>query len=114
MKLKKQSGKILQKDWLRYHPYDDANFADNYYHSLCSKVLDIIQNSEIMQLLDNKEDAKEMACIFVAYFEDIISETNLFSAFTKKHTQLYGTPLPFYSKDTEYYEDESIYKTFAF
>jgi hypothetical protein len=44
--------------------------------------------------------------MLVAYFEDVISETKQFASFTEQHRKMYGTYLPFYNADSEYYTDE--------
>ena len=105
MKLTNQTNKILGKDWLHYHPYSDITLVDNYYIALCNNVLKIIQQSEIAELIDSLKEKKALACVLVAYFEDVISETRLFSAFTRRHKQMYGKELPFY-ETSDYYDDE--------
>lgn len=106
MKSSFQTNKILGKDWLRYHPYSNPTFIDNYYITLCNKVLKIIQETEISDFIDTAKEEKELACVLVSYFEDIISETHLFSAFTRRHKKMYGKELPFYEIPDEYYSDE--------
>ena len=106
MKSPIQSNKILGKDWLHYHPYSNITFVDNYYISLCNSVLDIIQQSEILGFTSNLNGTKALACVLTAYFEDVISETRLFSAFTRRHKKMYGKELPFYEISDEYYDDD--------
>ena len=106
MKLQNQTNKILGKDWLHYHPYDKTTLVDNYYITLCDSVLKIIQKSEITGYLDDLKDEKLLSCLLVAYFEDVISETRLFSTFTRQHKKMYGKELPFYEISDGYYDDE--------
>ena len=106
MKLSNQTNKILGKDWLKYHPYSNITPNDSYYIALCNNVLKIIQESEIRDHLENTKEEKELACMLVSYFEDIISETHLFSSFTRQHKKMYGKELPFYKINEDYYEDE--------
>jgi len=101
-----QTNKITGKDWLRYHPYSNATFIDNYYVELCNKVLKIIHQSEIVDFLFNQKEEKALACILVAYFEDVISETRLFSTFTRLHKKMYGKELPFYEISDDYCGDD--------
>ncbi|MGQ9847888.1 MAG: DUF3843 family protein, partial [Bacteroidales bacterium] len=54
--------------------------------------------------LDNK-DINLLSCFLTSYFEDLISETNIWNSFVRTHQRLYGKPLPFYNLD-EYYEEE--------
>ena len=106
MKFSNQTNRILGNEWLRYHPYNKVTETDNYYITLCNKVLKIIRQSEISAYLNNLNDEKGLACMLVAYFEDVISETRLFSTFTRLHKKMYGKALPFYITDAVYYDDE--------
>jgi len=106
MKFSNPTNKILGKDWLQYHPYNNITFVDNYYVTLCNNVLKIIQKSEIVDFLDNPKEEKSLTCVLVAYFEDVISETRLFSTFTRRHKKMYGKELPFYEIPDDYYDDE--------
>jgi hypothetical protein len=94
------------QDWLGYHPYDNSTAYDSYYWTLCNKVLKIILNTDIRKRFDTDEAPILLACLLVAYFEDVISETKQFSSFTEQHKKMYGTYLPFYNTDNEYYTDE--------
>ena len=106
MKIQNQTNRILGKDWVAYHPYSDTTFVDNYYISLCNKVLKIISQSELAAFLKDAKEEKMLACILTAYFEDVISETRLFSTFTRLHKKMYGKALPFYEITDDYYDDE--------
>jgi hypothetical protein len=46
-----------------------------------------------------------LSCFLTSYFEDIISETNIWNTFINCHTKLYNKKLPFFNTD-EYYENE--------
>jgi len=106
MEFKSQTNTIVKKDWLGYHPYDDTTYVDNYYMTLCNKVLITIRKSEIASFLNHPEEAKSLACVLVAYFEDVISETRLFSTFTRQHKKMYGKELPFYEISDDYFDDD--------
>ena len=106
MKYSGQTNKISGKDWLQYHPYDNTTYIDNYYVSLCNDVLKIVSQSEIANFLEGSSEEKKLACMLVCYFEDVISETHLFSAFTRLHKKMYGKELPFYKISDDYYYDE--------
>jgi len=106
MKLSIQTNKILGKDWLHYHPYSKTTSVDNFYIALCNNVLKIIQQSAIAEFIVNPKEEKALACVLVAYFEDVISETRLFSTFTRLHKKMYGKELPFYEISDDYYDDE--------
>jgi|GEM_PF-47707 len=98
--------KVYQNDWLMFHPYPKSTSADGYYVQLANKVFDVFKTTQFGFDLP-VDDVKEIACAITAYFEDIISGIGMFKAFTRKHRELYGSPLPFYAVDEEdYYEDE--------
>ncbi|MDR3266599.1 MAG: DUF3843 family protein, partial [Tannerella sp.] len=96
------------------HPYDKANSTDMYYVNLCNKVLRIIQKSELVGFFETRDKQISLALVLVAYFEDVISDTNLFAAFTRKHKELYGKPLPFFNMDEEYYEEDILLNNILF
>ena len=53
------------------------------------------------------EEKENLACILVCYFEDVISGSGLWQAFTAQVNELYGSYLPFYDLDPDdYYPDE--------
>ncbi len=107
MKLIQETNRIVAKEWMKYHPYSDVTALDNYYIALCNKVLKIISQSEMAGYLNGVKEEKTMACLLTAYFEDVISETRMFSTFTRLHKKMYGKALPFYDiPDEEYYDDE--------
>ncbi|NLN24186.1 MAG: DUF3843 family protein [Bacteroidetes bacterium] len=46
-----------------------------------------------------------MSCFLTSYFEDLISETNIWNSFVRTHQRLYRKQLPFYNL-YQYYEEE--------
>ena len=106
MKKSSQTNKIIGIDWLSYHPYESPSLIDNYYLVMCDKVYKILQQNGIKRYIKNAFEEKELACMLVCYFEDVISETHLFSSFTRNHKKLYGKELPFYHTSDDYYDDE--------
>ncbi|MDR0756645.1 MAG: DUF3843 family protein [Tannerella sp.] len=96
---------VVMRDWAKLHPVSSP--TDPYYLQLCNKTLKIILNSELKDDFDTAEDMIRQACILVAYFEDVISETGLFRAFNERYKALYGNGyLPFYDTATDYYPGE--------
>ena len=60
--------------------------------------------NEISKYFD-KKIIDHLSCFIVSYFEDIISETNIWTSFVEMHQKLYNKKLPFYNTG-EYFEDE--------
>ena len=103
----KKKNRIFIKDWLIQKPYDSQTNSDIYYLKLCNKVYTIFQEPMYLKLLDlvNDEDLKQISCVIVGYFEDIISNIGLWKTFVNQHQKMYGKKLPFYQIE-EYYDNE--------
>ena len=92
--------RIYNGDWKTLHPYSGSAPTDLYYITLANKALAAIRAVETSleesdyRKIDETEQ-KELACILTAYFEDIISQTGIFQAFTRIHGKRFGKPLPF-------------------
>jgi len=102
------NNRIYIKDWLLFKPYDSQTMADSYYLKLSNDVKKAIttnKQSFVLQMYLGKEDVNQLACFLTSYFEDIISETNIWNSFISVHKRLYKKQLPFYNVD-EYYEEE--------
>lgn len=99
--------KIYIKQWLDLKPYHKQCPTDTYYLRLANEIRESFQEFDILdQLLDiTNEDTNILACILASYFEDIISETNIWNTFVKLHTRMYGKPIPFLPADN-YYDGE--------
>jgi hypothetical protein len=94
---------VVMQDWMNFHRGKSS--ADAYYLRLCNRVLKCILASSRGEL-KSEETPIEMACMFVAYFEDVVSETHIFRGFTGQHRKLYGSYLPFYDTSKEYWPEE--------
>ncbi|HAT76800.1 MAG TPA: hypothetical protein DCS19_08120, partial [Flavobacterium sp.] len=107
MKVIKNNNRIFLPDWQKFKPKTINSKTDIYYLSICNKVFTTLKNTNnqiIFQKLSLSE-IKELCCFLTAYFEDIISQTNIWKAFTTKHYELYNSFVPLeYSE--EYFEDE--------
>ncbi len=100
--------RIYIKDWLELKPYKKQTETDSYYLKICNVIKRAIttnRQSFVLQKYLNKKYIDYLACFLTSYLEDIISETNIWNSFVKKHQLLYKKQLPFYILD-EYYEKE--------
>lgn len=100
--------KIYIKDWFNFKPYDSQTITDSYYLKLCNDVKFALTNniqSFVLQIYLEKKQLNHLACFLTSYFEDVISETNIWSSFIGVHKRLYKKQLPFYNLN-EYYENE--------
>ena len=99
---------IFIKDWLLFKPYNKQTSTDSYYLKLSNEVKHAIttnNQSEILKYCLEKEEINHLSCFLTSYFEDLISETNIWNSFIKAHKRLYKKQLPFYKLDEyeEYY-----------
>ncbi len=100
--------RIYIKTWLKLKPYTNHTKIDNYYLGLCNDVKSKIVKSEQFPILNqyiNGEDLNILSCFLTSYFEDLISETNIWTSFISLHKKLYNKPLPFYSTN-QYFNQE--------
>lgn len=107
MKVTKSNSKIYLAEWQKFKPYTNLSKTDVYYLDICNKVfyaLNAAKNKEIFQKLLFNE-VKELCCFLTSYFEDVISESNIWKAFTTKHLELYNKFVIFQNPD-DYFENE--------
>jgi len=104
--------RIYLKDWLSLKPYEKQTATDLFYLKICNEVQTVISASKFISVLPQylekrtfDEELNMLACFLTSYFEDVISETDIWYTFIKKHEKLYGYPLPFYELE-EYFDDE--------
>ncbi len=100
--MRKKKKRIYIQTWLEFKPYEKQTVTDSYYLQLSNTVKHAIvankQSFVLQQYLDN-EDIDKLACFLTSYFEDVISETNLWSSFVNTHKALYKKQVPFYNLD---------------
>jgi hypothetical protein len=104
----KANERIYIHDWLALKPYQHQTITDSYYLKLSNEVKQTIlseKTSFVFFMYINKEDIDLLSCFLCAWFEDIISQTNIYGSFVSIHKRLYKKQLPFYNLD-EYYEGE--------
>lgn len=100
--------RIYIREWLELKPYDKQILTDDYYLKLSNDVKKAIvsnKQSFILQKYLDKDEINLLACFLTSYFEDLISETNIWNTFVTYHKKLYNKQVPFYNLDA-YYEKE--------
>lgn len=106
--MNKLKERIYIQQWLDLKPYEKQIPTDSYFLKLCNNVKQaIVSNKQALRLqiyLDSN-DIDALSCFLTSYFEDLISETNIWNSFIKRHKKLYGKHLPFYNTN-EYFEQE--------
>ncbi len=102
--------------WNEFKPYDKQAPTDLYYLNLSNEVKHALLknfNSSAMATYLEPEELDYLACFLTSYFEDLISQTNIWSSFIRIHKRLYGKVLPFYDAP-EYFEDEINFQDVCF
>jgi len=87
--------RIVLKDWLEYHPYDREVSSDHFYIDLCNDLQHEILHTDVEDHLVGA-DYKWLSCMLACYFEDVASQTGMWTSFINQHKKLYGKYLPFY------------------
>lgn len=107
--------KIYIKQWLDLKPYDRQESTDLYYLKLSNEIKESLADIDHEFALNYLEDDEinVLACMLTSYFEDVISETNIWLSFLNLHKAHYGKILPFYDL-TDYYEGEINLQDVAF
>lgn len=99
--------RIYIKEWLELKPYETQTITDSYYLKLSNNIKEKLINNhfDVLSKYFDSEYINILSCFITSYFEDVISETNIWTSFVELHQEFYNKKLPFY--DTEdYYEDE--------
>lgn len=103
--MKNQKERIYIQQWLDIKPYNKQTNTDLYYLRVCNSIREALSFYYELQSILNPEEINDLACFLTSYFEDIISETHIWSSFIKINNRLYNKPLPFYDV-SEYFEEE--------
>lgn len=101
--------KISLRDWQEIKPYHKTSKTDLYYHDICNQINTMMYDEKFHVAMEEflQNEGISLFSIFItSYFEDIISGTNIWNSFVKKHKELYGTPIPFFSPNEYYVEGE--------
>ncbi|OEK09861.1 hypothetical protein A8C32_10145 [Flavivirga aquatica] len=108
--------KIYIKHWLALKPKDYSSNTDFYYLKVANKInanLNPSLNLTLSQFIE-KDDILLLSCFITCYFEDIISQTNIWSTYKLAYKNLYNKKLPFYNIDDRYVDDEINFEDVAF
>lgn len=96
-----QTTNLYIKDWLAIHPYTQQQPTDSYFVALANRLYRACPPGDIPQ------EFKKKLCLYTAaYLEDILSGLGLWRAFITRHTELYATPLPFYTLSSDYIKED--------
>ncbi len=100
--------RIYIQDWLALKPYQQQTPTDGYYLKLCNEVKQAIVSDKtafVFLMYIDKKDIDFLSCFLCSWFEDVISQTNIYGSFISTHKKLYKKQLPFFDLE-EYYEEE--------
>lgn len=107
--------RIFIKEWLELKPYENQTKTDSYYLRIANKIYRQFSHpdSAILNMYLDEQDFTMLSCFLASYFEDVISEINIWRTFTGIHQKLYNKKLPFYDTN-EYFDDEINLPDIAF
>lgn len=93
---------IFTQEWMSMHPYKKADDVDLYYTNLANKIYNALDSACFTHQFKEVQEAKYLALCITAYFEDVISGTGIWKAFTTECKKRYGVYVPFYQEGTAY------------
>lgn len=102
----KRKKRIFIKDWIKLHPYAVQDSTDQYYTALANRIYDAIYGSEYGEKLKKSDDILYVSLCLAAWFEDTVSQTGIWTAFTAESKRRYGKHIPFYSDEATYVTGE--------
>jgi len=107
--------KIYIKQWLEFKPYNNQTDTDAYYLNLSNTIKKSLSSQYFFVLLMylNEQEIDALSCFLASYFEDIISETDIWKTFSEIYFEHYKKRLPFYDTK-EYFEGEINEQDIAF
>ena len=98
--------KIYPKKWLELHPYKQTNSVDQYYVGIANEIHKRLYSSTIADAFEEEENIRYTSLCLAAWFEDVISQTGIWQAFTAECRKRYGAYLPFHPIKGDYFPDE--------
>lgn len=98
--------KIYPKEWMPLHPYKHPDSIDHYYVRIANLVYKELAASALGKAFPSDDDLRYTSLCLAAWFEDIISQTGIWEAFTAECKKRYGAYLPFYPIGEDYFTDE--------
>lgn len=108
--------KLYIKHWLKLKPQQYSGKTDLHYLKIANKIHSSIndhQKLKISEIIDG-EDIIDFCCFITCYYEDVISQTNIWKTFKKLYAEAYTKPLPFYTLDKNYIDEEINLEDVAF
>lgn len=98
--------KIYPVEWLAFHPYKRIDEIDRYYTGIANKICAVLDEVEEQNLFQDEEASHHVALCLAGWFEDVISQTGIWMAFTAECKKRYGDWIPFYEPKDDYFPDE--------
>ena len=98
--------KIYPTKWLELHPYTQTNSVDQYSVGIANEIHKRLYSSTIADAFEEEENIRYTSLCLAAWFEDVISQTGIWQAFTAECRKRYGAYLPFYPIKGDYFPDE--------
>ena len=96
--------KFININWyIERKPYKNHSSYDIFYLRICRelfKLIDRIARAQGAKVDFDKEDCRELAYIFTAYFEDRVNNIGFWDALIALHQKHFGKRLPFFDKET--------------
>ena len=100
--------RIYPKDWKEIHPGNADMSTDSYYSQLASRVLDVLEDDGIDEVLDEPAWIRDAAVRITAWFEDLCNGTGLWSVVNTVCRNRYKRLLPFFDTSIYYNGEPNV------
>lgn len=97
---------LYPADWVKQEPYPTVNSTDIYYTGIANRVYDILKETKCDTFFTSIDQLRVVTMCIAGYFEDVISQNGIWQNFTSACLKEYGSRLPFFDLDENYYPDE--------
>lgn len=100
--------RIYIKHWLKLKPRNYNGKTDLHYLKIANNIYSSLNYDQtiILQELMEPDDIIDLCCFITCYYEDVISQTNIWRAFKILYAATYNKPLPFYTVGANYIDEE--------
>lgn len=98
--------KIYVKEWMLFQPYERQDEIDIYYVKVANNIAECLVGMVGERYPEHS--LRGIAIYLTLWFQDVISQTGIWEAFTEECRKRYGQPVPFMTpeEEKEYYPGE--------
>ena len=96
------------KRWLEFKPQNYNGKTDIHYLTIANAIYSCLKSEQKFMLLRfvDEDEIVNLCCFITCYYEDVISQTNIWKSFKKLYFEAHKKRLPFYTLGDHYVDEE--------